>query len=128
MELMELAIWQYGICGICGIDIAFIPMNLPFTMTIGAATVARKINPDILYVYHFGTSDTVSLRNILTHSTKLFILQGRFVMANGIKIKVISRAISKISTNSGAREPINGIFEVNRANLFIHIDSVSTGS
>jgi L-ascorbate metabolism protein UlaG (beta-lactamase superfamily) len=49
------------------IDIAFIPMNLPYTMTVSmAAAAARRINPDILYIYHFGNSDTASLRNILS--------------------------------------------------------------
>lgn len=48
------------------IDIAFLPMNLPYTMTpTAAANAAKIINPDILYIYHFGTSDTASLRNLL---------------------------------------------------------------
>lgn len=48
------------------IDIAFLPMNLPYTMTPAtAATAAKLIKPDILYIYHFGTSDTASLRKLL---------------------------------------------------------------
>jgi hypothetical protein len=49
------------------IDIAFLPMNLPYTMSVAmAAEAARSINPDILYIYHFGTSDTASLRELLS--------------------------------------------------------------
>jgi L-ascorbate metabolism protein UlaG (beta-lactamase superfamily) len=49
------------------IDIAFLPMNLPYTMTPTAAAAAAKIiKPDILYIYHFGTSDTASLRKLLS--------------------------------------------------------------
>lgn len=50
------------------IDIAFIPMNLPFTMTPEqAAVAAKKVNPEILYIYHFGNSDTAKLRNLLNN-------------------------------------------------------------
>lgn len=48
------------------IDIAFLPMNLPYTMTTAmAAEAAKKVKPDILYIYHFGSSDTAALRNSL---------------------------------------------------------------
>ncbi len=50
------------------IDVAFLPMNLPYTMTVNmAAETARKINPDVLYIYHFGASDTASLRSALSN-------------------------------------------------------------
>jgi L-ascorbate metabolism protein UlaG (beta-lactamase superfamily) len=49
------------------IDVAFLPMNLPYTMSVSmAADAAKKIKPVILYIYHFGTSDTASLRNLLS--------------------------------------------------------------
>ena len=49
------------------IDIAFLPMNLPYTMTVTMAVdAARKVNPDILYIYHFGNSDTALLRSSLS--------------------------------------------------------------
>lgn len=49
------------------IDIAFIPMNLPYTMTPEmAADAAKRVKPDILYIYHFGSSDTARLRNLLS--------------------------------------------------------------
>ncbi|HJX71157.1 MAG TPA: MBL fold metallo-hydrolase, partial [Bacteroidales bacterium] len=49
------------------IDIAFLPMNLPYTMTPEmAADAAKRIKPDILYIYHFGNSDTARLRSLLS--------------------------------------------------------------
>jgi L-ascorbate metabolism protein UlaG (beta-lactamase superfamily) len=41
------------------IDIAFLPMNLPYTMTPEmAADAAKMFKPKILYPYHFGETDT----------------------------------------------------------------------
>ena len=49
-----------------GIDIAFLPMNLPFTMTPEqVAEAARTIRPKTLYPYHFGTTDTALLSKLL---------------------------------------------------------------
>jgi L-ascorbate metabolism protein UlaG (beta-lactamase superfamily) len=48
------------------IDIAFLPMNLPFTMTPEmAADAAKALKPKILYPYHFGETDTSKLLNLL---------------------------------------------------------------
>jgi L-ascorbate metabolism protein UlaG (beta-lactamase superfamily) len=48
------------------IDIAFLPMNLPFTMTPEmVADAARALRPKILYPYHFGNTDTSILVNLL---------------------------------------------------------------
>ncbi len=48
------------------IDIAFLPMNLPYTMTPEMATDAAKMfNPTILYPYHFGETDTGKLVELL---------------------------------------------------------------
>lgn len=48
------------------IDIAFLPMNLPYTMTPEmAADAARSLRPAILYPYHFGESDTARLAELL---------------------------------------------------------------
>jgi len=48
------------------IDIAFLPMNLPYTMTPEqVATAARTIRPAILYPYHFGNTDTSQLTKLL---------------------------------------------------------------
>lgn len=49
------------------VDIAFLPMNLPYTMTPEqAAAAARTIRPRILYPYHFGSTDTGLLTRLLT--------------------------------------------------------------
>jgi len=48
------------------IDVAFLPMNLPYTMTPEmVAAAAKVIRPRILYPYHFGDSDTSKLVALL---------------------------------------------------------------
>jgi len=48
------------------IDVAFLPMNLPYTMTPEmVAEAAKRIQPKILYPYHFGKTDTALLVNLL---------------------------------------------------------------
>ncbi len=49
-----------------GIHIAFLPMNLPYTMTPEmVADAARSIKPKILYPYHYGDTDTSKIVNVL---------------------------------------------------------------
>jgi L-ascorbate metabolism protein UlaG (beta-lactamase superfamily) len=49
-----------------GIDIAFLPMNLPYTMTPEmSASAALSFKPKILYPYHFGDTDTHQLIDLL---------------------------------------------------------------
>jgi L-ascorbate metabolism protein UlaG (beta-lactamase superfamily) len=44
------------------IDIAFLPMNLPYTMTPEmVADAAKAFKPTILYPYHYGETDTTKL-------------------------------------------------------------------
>jgi L-ascorbate metabolism protein UlaG (beta-lactamase superfamily) len=51
------------------IDIAFLPMNLPYTMTPEmAAKAAKAFKPKILYPYHFGQTDPKKLINLLQDS------------------------------------------------------------
>ncbi len=48
------------------IDIAFLPVNLPYTMTPEmAADAAKMIRPKILYPYHYGDTDTSKLVRLL---------------------------------------------------------------
>ena len=48
------------------IDVAFLPMNLPYTMTPEmVADAARAFKPGILYPYHFGDTDTAKLTALL---------------------------------------------------------------
>ncbi|MGB7540153.1 MAG: MBL fold metallo-hydrolase [Anaerolineales bacterium] len=48
------------------IDIAFLPVNLPYTMSVEmAADAARMIRPRILYPYHFSDTDLSRLVDLL---------------------------------------------------------------
>ncbi len=48
------------------IDIAFLPMNLPYTMTPEMVSDACKaLKPKTLYPYHFGQTDTSQLEELL---------------------------------------------------------------
>jgi len=49
-----------------GIDIAFLPMNLPYTMTPRmVADAVELFNPAILYPYHFGSTNTDEIVDLL---------------------------------------------------------------
>jgi len=51
------------------IDVAFLPMNLPYTMTPEMVSdAARAIEPKILYPYHYGSTDTSRLVELLAGS------------------------------------------------------------
>lgn len=48
------------------IDIAFLPMNLPYTMTPGmVADAAKAFRPKVLYPYHYSNTDTSILIELL---------------------------------------------------------------
>jgi L-ascorbate metabolism protein UlaG (beta-lactamase superfamily) len=48
------------------IDIAFLPMNLPYTMTPEmVAEAVRAFRPAVLYPYHFGRTDPNELVKLL---------------------------------------------------------------
>ncbi|MFH0977064.1 MAG: MBL fold metallo-hydrolase [Spirochaetota bacterium] len=52
------------------IDVAFLPMNLPYTMTPEmVADAANAFKPKILYPYHFGDTDTSILGKLLKGSS-----------------------------------------------------------
>ena len=56
--------------GLIDIDIAFLPMNLPYTMTpemVADAVLCFK--PKVLYPYHFGDTDTGELTTIMKEFT-----------------------------------------------------------
>jgi L-ascorbate metabolism protein UlaG (beta-lactamase superfamily) len=55
-----------------GIEIAFLPMNLPFTMTPEmVADAAKAFKPRILYPYHFGETDTAKIVDLLKDSREI---------------------------------------------------------
>ena len=54
------------------IDIAFLPMNLPYTMTPEmVADAAKAFKPKILYPYHYGNTNTQELINLLKNNTEI---------------------------------------------------------
>jgi len=49
-----------------GVDIAFLPMNQPFTMTPEQiVATARVLRPKILYPYHYGETDVSRLKSLM---------------------------------------------------------------
>jgi L-ascorbate metabolism protein UlaG (beta-lactamase superfamily) len=51
------------------IDVAFLPMNLPYTMTPEmVADAAKSFKPSILYPYHYGTTNTAEIVKLLKDS------------------------------------------------------------
>jgi L-ascorbate metabolism protein UlaG (beta-lactamase superfamily) len=54
------------------IDIAFLPMNVPYTMTPEmVADAAKAFKPKILYPYHYGQTDPYKLVNLLKDSKNI---------------------------------------------------------
>ena len=54
------------------VDVAFLPMNLPYTMTPEmVADAALRLNPKILYPYHFGNTDTDELVKLLENHKEI---------------------------------------------------------
>jgi L-ascorbate metabolism protein UlaG (beta-lactamase superfamily) len=52
--------------GLIGIGVAFLPMNLPYTMTPEmVADAAKAFKPKILYPYHYGETDVARLKDLL---------------------------------------------------------------
>ena len=51
------------------IDIAFIPVNQPYTMTVDqAVNAAHILSPKVLYPYHFGNTDVKQIKTKLENS------------------------------------------------------------
>jgi L-ascorbate metabolism protein UlaG (beta-lactamase superfamily) len=58
--------------GLTGIDIAFLPMNPPYTMTPEmVADAVRAFKPKILYPYHYGDTDTSKIVDLLKHMNEI---------------------------------------------------------
>ena len=54
------------------IDVAFLPMNQPYTMTPEqVADVAKAMQPKVLYPYHFGNTDTTKLVGLLKDEKRM---------------------------------------------------------
>jgi L-ascorbate metabolism protein UlaG (beta-lactamase superfamily) len=60
--------------GLKDIDIAFLPMNLPYTMTPEmVADAARAFKPKILYPYHFGETEPSKVVSLLKGTPEIDI-------------------------------------------------------
>ena len=56
-----------------GIDLAFLPVNQPYTMTVDqCAAATRIIRPKVLIPYHFGKTDLTGLQELLPGQKILF--------------------------------------------------------
>lgn len=54
------------------IDIAFLPMNVPYTMTpVMAADAALMFNPKVLYPYHYRGTDPLQLKELLRDHSEI---------------------------------------------------------
>jgi L-ascorbate metabolism protein UlaG (beta-lactamase superfamily) len=54
------------------IDIAFLPMNLPYTMTPEmVADAAKAFKPKLLYPYHYGETDTSKILELLKDTREI---------------------------------------------------------
>lgn len=54
------------------IDVAFIPMNLPYTMTVDqAATWVKDFKPKMVYPYHYGESDVNRFRTLVGNASEV---------------------------------------------------------
>lgn len=55
-----------------GIDVAFLPMNLPYTMTPEmVADAAKAFKPKILYPYHYGDTDVTKLTALMKDAPEI---------------------------------------------------------
>jgi L-ascorbate metabolism protein UlaG (beta-lactamase superfamily) len=54
------------------IDVAFVPMNLPYTMTVdAAATWVKDFKPKIVYPYHYGESDVKRFQMLVGNASEV---------------------------------------------------------
>jgi len=61
-----------------GIHCAFLPVNLPYTMTPEmVADAAKAFQPNILYPYHYGNTDTSKLEEWLREEKGIEVRIGK---------------------------------------------------
>ena len=69
-----------------GIDIAFLPMNLPYTMSVEkAADAIRQFKPKIVYPYHFRSDDGTKADFDSSRNSSASRAAARFGYGNGIR-------------------------------------------
>ena len=55
-----------------GIEVAFLPMNLPYTMDINqAADAVKAFKPRIVYPYHYSDSDTAAFKELVGDASEV---------------------------------------------------------
>lgn len=58
-----------------GIDVAFLPMNLPYTMDIDhAADAVKAFKPKVVYPYHYGDSDLAKFKSLVGEAADVRLL------------------------------------------------------
>ncbi|NJK87520.1 MAG: T9SS type A sorting domain-containing protein [Bacteroidales bacterium] len=110
------------------IDIAFLPMNLPYTMTPEmAADAARKVDPELLFIYHFGDSDTAMLRTLLSDEDFdiRFATDSVFYFSNSMEdtTGTDTTGTDTTTTNTLTRELDGTIFYPNPVKNYITIEN-----
>ena len=59
-----------------GIDVAFLPMNLPYTMDVEhAADAVKAFKPAIVYPYHYGQSDVNQFKTLVGDASEVRLLK-----------------------------------------------------
>lgn len=55
---------------------AFVPMNLPYTMTVEAAAAwVKDFKPKIVYPYHYGDSDVKQFQALVGNASEVRLLK-----------------------------------------------------
>ncbi|MFA9392663.1 MAG: MBL fold metallo-hydrolase [Prolixibacteraceae bacterium] len=99
------------------VDIAFIPMNLPYTMTPEmAADAGKKLHPRILYIYHYGSSNTNTLKTLLAdESFEIRIGTSTFVETTGETGSSSSLPVYQNGTSKIYPNPSRGLLTIELA-------------
>jgi L-ascorbate metabolism protein UlaG (beta-lactamase superfamily) len=59
-----------------GVDVAFLPMNLPYTMSIEqAAQAVKDFKPKIVYPYHYAGSDVEAFKKLVGNAADVRLLK-----------------------------------------------------
>lgn len=57
------------------IDVAFLPMNLPYTMSVEqAADAVKAFTPAVVYPYHYGESDPNQFATLVGDASEVRVL------------------------------------------------------
>lgn len=59
-----------------GIEVAFLPMNLPYTMSVEqAADAVKAFRPAVVYPYHWGDSDVEQFKTLVGDAAEVRVLE-----------------------------------------------------